>query len=83
MKTRRIENIKPKIKVLVNIKIWYLNAFFNLILTQFNDLVYALKASHDNYEENITTEYYQMLEIGYLYYKFIKTLFERLKYSII
>lgn len=79
METRRIENIKPEIKVLVNIKIWYFNAFCNLTLTQFNDLIYALKASHDNYEENITTEYYQMLEIGYLYYKFIKTLFERLK----
>lgn len=71
--------MKPKIKVLVKIKIWYFDTFFILTLTQFNALIHSLKANHDDYKRNITIKYYKILKIGHLYDKFVKKLLKRLK----
>lgn len=71
--------MKLKVKLLAHIKNWYYDAFFDLTLTQFNDLIYALKASHNSYKGNIAAKYYQMLGINYLRDKFVKTLFEKLE----
>lgn len=75
LETRRIENMKPEAKILANMKISYFNIFFDLTLTQFSDLVYILKASHNDYRGSTVTEYYEMLGIGHLYNKFVKALF--------
>lgn len=64
--------MKPKVKVLANIKIQYSDIFFNLTLTQFNDLIYALKTGHNDYRRSIVIEYYEILEIDYLCDKFVK-----------
>lgn len=71
--------MKPKAKVLANIKIWYSDIFFNLTLIQFSDLIYTLNANHDDYRKNIAAEYYKILGIGHLYDKFIKKPLKKLK----
>lgn len=83
LEIRRVENMKPEAKILVDIKIYYPIAFFDLILTQFSSLIHILKANHDNYGRNITAEYYKILEIGHLHDKFDEKLLEKLKQSII
>ena len=66
------KNLKPEAKVLADMKIWYPDIFFNLILTQFSNLVYALKASHIEYGGSIAAEYYKILGISHLRDKFVE-----------
>ena len=82
LEARRVESLKPEVKVLVDIKIWYPDAFFDLSLTQFSDLVY-IQTYYFNYRGNTAAKYYEMLGIGYLHDNFIEGLFERLEQAII
>ncbi len=83
LETRYIKTLKSEVKVLADIKIWYPNISLDLILTQFNDLIHILKASHNNYKGNIATKYYKMLKIGHFYEKFVEKLLEKLEQLII
>lgn len=64
-------------------KIWYPDAFLDLTLTQFSNLVYTLKASHIEYKKSTIVEYYEMLGIGHLRDKFIEKLFKKLEQASI
>lgn len=79
LEVKRIKTLKPEVKVSANVKIWYLNTFLDLILTQFSDLIYVLKASYVEYGRSTATEYYKILCIGHLYDKFVRSFFEKLK----
>lgn len=79
LKTKNIEDMKPEAKMLANIKIYYLDAFFDLTLIQFNNLIHALKASYDNYRKDTAAKYYKMLGIGHLRDKFVKAFFKKLE----
>lgn len=79
LELRHVESLKPEIKVLVDIKIWYLNAFFDLTLTQFSNLVHASKAGDIKYGGSIITKYYKILNISHLCDKFVERLFEKLE----
>lgn len=78
MKTKYVEIIKPKIKVLLNIKIWYSAIFNNFILTQFKILIHALKTSYKTYKKKYVTKYYKMLDMSISYHKFLKLFFKKL-----
>lgn len=65
--------------MLADIKIWYLDAFFDLTLTQFSNLVHALKASDIKYGGSIGAKYYKILNISHLCDKFVERLFKRLE----
>lgn len=56
LKARLVKNMKTKVKVLVNMKIWYPDTFFDLILTQFSGLIHTLKAKHDDNRRSIVIE---------------------------
>lgn len=71
--------LELKRKVLINMKIWYYDAFFDLTLTQFYNLIYVLKASHVRYNGNTAAKYYEMLSINHLYDKLAKILFKKLE----
>lgn len=64
-------------------KIQYPDIFLNFTLTQFNGLIYTLKTYYNNYIESTTIEYYEILEIGHLYDKFVKKFKKKLEQSII
>lgn len=71
--------MKLEVKVLVDIKIWYLTTFDNFTLTKFNTLIHVLKASHNDNERSTKAEYYKMLGIGILSDKFVEAFFKRLE----
>lgn len=79
MEAKHVESIKLKAKVFANTKIWYSNAFLNLILTQFSGLIYVLKASYNGYRRSTAAKYYEILKISYLRNKFVEKLLEKLK----
>ncbi len=74
---RHIESLKPEVKVLTDMNIWYPDTFFDFTLAQFSDLIHNLKTSHVEYGGNPTAEYYEMLGIGHLRDKFIENFFEK------
>lgn len=79
LEARCIKIIKPKVKVLIVMKIWYLAVFEDFILTQFNALIYTLKTSYDDYRGSTIAEYYEILGIGKLRDKFVEVFFKRLE----
>lgn len=79
LKARRIKSMKPKAKLLAEMKIRDSDAFLDFTLTQLSDLVHVLKASQDDYRGSTATEYYEILGISHLCNKFVETFFERLE----
>ena len=79
LEARRVKSLKSEAKVLADMKIWYPDAFLNLNLTQFSDLVHALKASHVKYGGSTAVEYYEIPGISHLHDKFVEGLFEKLE----
>lgn len=71
--------MKPEAKILADMKIWYPTTFDDFILAEFSALIYALKASHNDYGGYTADGYYEMLGIATLRDKFVKAFFERLK----
>lgn len=59
--------------------IQYLAIFNHFILTQFNVLISALKVSYDDYKKGTIAKYYEMLDRGSLYNKFVNMFFKRLE----
>lgn len=57
---------KPKIKIITNIKIYYLDIFKDLNLAKFRVLIYILKVSNKNYRKKIIAKYDCILRVGIL-----------------
>lgn len=57
------KRIKPEAKIIVDIKIYYPDVYEDLNLAKFSILIYAFKASNEDYRGNTAEEYYYMLRI--------------------
>lgn len=60
------KGMKQKTKVIANTKICYYDQFKDLNLAKFNALIYALKASNEDYKKSMAVEYYCILRVNIL-----------------
>lgn len=71
--------MKPEVKVIANMEIYYLDVFEDLNMVKFNALIYTYKISNKDYGGIMAAEYYCILRVNTLQNLFVKSFFEALE----